>query len=43
MERIEALTNYYTTHDENTRFDSKHGIVEFLTTVNYIEKYLKKE
>ena len=42
MERIEALTNYYTTHDEHTRFDSKHGIVEFLTTVNYIEKYLKK-
>ena len=41
MERIEALTNYYTTHDENTRLTSKHGMVEFLTTVHYVEKYLK--
>ena len=41
MERIEALKNYYETHDEEERFSSKRGMVEFLTTVHYIEKYLK--
>ncbi len=40
MERIEALVGYYTTHDENSRLVSKHGSVEFITTVHYIEKYL---
>ena len=35
------LNQYYNTHDENIRLDSKHGGVEFLTTVRYIEKYLK--
>ena len=41
MERIEALTNYYTTHNEDARLTSKHGMVEFLTTIHYVEKYLK--
>lgn len=41
MERIEALTNYYTSCNEDARLRSKHGMVEFLTTVHYIEKYLK--
>ncbi len=41
MERIEALKNYYETHDEEKRFSLKSGRVEFLTTVHYIEKYLK--
>ena len=41
MERIEALTTYYTTHDEDSRLTSRHGSVEFLTTVHYIEKYLR--
>lgn len=41
MERIDALTNYYTTHNEDTRLTSGHGMVEFLTTVHYVEKYLK--
>jgi SAM-dependent methyltransferase len=41
MERIEALKNYYETHEEEERFSSKRGMVEFLTTVHYIEKYLK--
>lgn len=40
MERIEALKNYYETHDEDSRLRSRHGTVEFLTTVKYIEKYL---
>ena len=41
MERLEALTNYYTAHNEDARLTSRHGMVEFLTTVYYIEKYLK--
>lgn len=41
MERIEALKGYYTTHDEDGRLTTRRGSVEFLTTVHYIEKYLK--
>ena len=40
MERMEALTGYYTTHNEEARFSTKHGQVEFLTTIRYVEKYL---
>ncbi len=42
MDRFEVLNNFYETHDEDARFESKSGRVEFLTTLNYIEKYLKK-
>lgn len=35
------LVDYYNSHDEDSRLLSKHGRVEFLTTVKYIEKYLK--
>ncbi len=42
MERMEALKNYYTTHDEDARLTTKRGSVEFLTTIHYIEKYLKR-
>ena len=42
MERMEALTNYYTTHDEDARLARKRGAVEFLTTVHYVERYLEK-
>ncbi len=41
MERLEALKGYYETHDEDARLLTKRGMVEFLTTVHYIEKYLK--
>ena len=41
MERMEALTSYYTTHFEDSGLSSKHGMVEFLTTIHYVEKYLK--
>ena len=41
MQRSEALKNYYETHEENSRLRSRHGSVEFLTTVKYVEKYLK--
>lgn len=41
MERMEALTNYYTTHNEDARLAPKRGMVEFLTSIHYVEKYLK--
>ncbi len=40
MERIKCLTDYYNTHDEDSRLASRRGSVEFLTTVRYVEKYL---
>lgn len=42
MKREEILNNFYNNDCiEDTRLESQHGQVEFLTTVNYIEKYLK--
>lgn len=41
METLQALTRYYENYDENSRLDSRYGAVEFLTTLRYIEKYLK--
>lgn len=40
METLCALTQYYESHDENVRLDSRHGMVEYLTTMRYIERYL---
>ena len=42
MERIECLKSYYENYDENSRLERRRGQVEFLTTVHYIEKYLKE-
>lgn len=42
MEKLKYLTDYYNSYDEDGRLTSKHGQVEFITTVNYIDKYLKK-
>ena len=42
MDRNEVLNNFYNNAcDEDVRLESQHGKVEFLTTINYIEKYLK--
>ena len=42
MDRKEILNNYYENDcDEDSRLLTRHGIVEFLTTVKYVEKYLK--
>lgn len=41
METLKALTDYYSGYDEDSRLRSKHGIVEFLTTMRYVEKYLR--
>lgn len=35
------LIDFYTGYDEDSRLVCKHGKVEFLTTMRYIEKYLK--
>lgn len=40
MDTNEILNNYYSNYDEDARLRSKHGLVEFLTTMRYIEKYL---
>lgn len=41
METLKALTNFYSSYDEDGRLRSRHGQVEFLTTMRYIRKYLK--
>ena len=35
------LTRFYKTHDEEARFGTQRGKVEFLTTMRYIERYLE--
>ena len=37
------LINYYNKFKEDKRLDTKHGQVEFLTAIKYINKYLKKD
>jgi SAM-dependent methyltransferase len=41
METSQALCQYYSSYDEDSRLCSRHGAVEFLTTVRYVEKYLR--
>ena len=41
METNRYLKNYYEAYDENGRLLSKHGKVEYITTMKYIGKYLK--
>lgn len=41
METLKLLSAYYSTYDEDSRLRSRHGMVEFLTTMRYIEKFLK--
>ena len=41
METKDYLTNYYERYDEEGRLISKHGMEEYITTMKYIEKYLK--
>ncbi len=41
METTKLLTDFYSNYDEDSRLRSKHGMVEFLTTMRYIEKYLR--
>ena len=39
----EYLSEYYKVKDENNRLVSKCGMIEYLTTMKYIDKYLKPE
>jgi len=41
METFKALSEYYGSYDEDGRLCSQHGMVEFLTTMRYIEKFLR--
>lgn len=41
METNQYLNDLYNHYDEDGRLASKHGSVEFLTTMHYIEKYIK--
>ena len=41
METLQALTQYYGSYDEDNRLCSQYGMVEYLTTMRYIEKYLR--
>ena len=41
MQTNDYLKEYYERYDEDGRLISKHGQVEFKTTMKYIEKYLK--
>ena len=34
------LIEFYNTYDEDSRLRSRHGSVEFLTTMHYVELYL---
>lgn len=40
MDTLDLLTKYYTNYDEEGRLMSRHGKVEYLTTMRYIERYL---
>ena len=41
MNALEHLTGYYSVYDEDARLRSRHGLVEFLTTMRYVERYLE--
>lgn len=41
MDAKAYLTNYYQNYDEDGRLTTRHGMVEYLTTMKYIEKYLR--
>ena len=43
MNTNQYLINYYSNYDEDNRLVQKHGSVEFLTTMKYIEKYIKSD
>ncbi len=42
MKENQYLTDYYNSYDESGRLETKHGSVEFLTTMRYIDKYIRQ-
>ncbi len=43
MKENQYLIDYYNSYDESGRLETKHGSVEFLTTMRYIEKYIRED
>ena len=43
MESNHYLIDFYKAYDEDSRLQSKSGSIEFLTTMRYVERYLKPE
>ena len=41
--KISLLEDYYSHFNEDNRLKTRHGQVEFLTNIKYIEKYLKND
>ena len=41
METLNILSQYYASFDEDNRLCSRHGYVEYATTMRYIQKYLR--
>ncbi|MEY8357371.1 class I SAM-dependent methyltransferase [Lachnospiraceae bacterium 54-53] len=43
MKTNQYLIDFYNNYDEDSRLALKHGSVEFLTTMRYIEKYIRPD
>ena len=43
MQTNSYLIDFYNNYDEDNRLTVRHGAVEFLTTMRYIDKYIKQE
>lgn len=41
MKESEYIKNFYDRYDEDSRLRTKYGLVEFITTMTYIKRYLK--
>lgn len=41
METKNVMDSFYGAYDEDNRLTSRHGMVEYLTTMRYIERYLR--
>lgn len=41
MEVLKELNDFYSNYDEDGRLRSRHGMVEYLTTMRYVQKYLR--
>lgn len=41
MDTFRAIKEFYKEYDEDGRLQSKNGMVEYLTTMRYVDKYLK--
>lgn len=41
MDTRNLLADFYSNYDEDNRLRSQHGLVEYLTTMRYIERYIR--